>query len=187
MPNQRNSGTRVASTRITEITLAIGTHSSKSSYKVAGTRDELVKGFMRRNDDCQAINNNTIHYTIDCPYTAKDSDNEKRRVDFKSYCESLKGHWYQRHDGPDLLEALPDEEAVQQALAVPKRYPPKLPSSPKYDEDGAKVEWEPNGNGDVKEDDLKETHGQSRKSDGETRRVGFEEDDVKITFVEEEL
>ncbi len=103
---------------------------------------ELVKGFMRRNDDCQAINNNTIHYTIDCPYTAKDSDNEKRRVDFKSYCESLKGHWYQRHDGPDLLEALPDEEAVQQALAVPKRYPPKLPSSPKYDEDGAKVEWE---------------------------------------------
>ena len=137
---------------------------------------DLVAGVLRRNSDCVAINNSTARYVIDCPYTSNEANNEKRRVDFKDYCERSKGKWYLRDDGPDLLEA----NEIQQPLAVAEKDTPGIQSS---------LEHESIQREDIDEawayrvDNTKQNGGRK----GGRLEALLEEEDVTITFVAQDL
>lgn len=141
----------------------------------------LTNYFLERNPTCQAFNNKTLHYVLDCPYSGKSEDNKRQNQDFKDGCERQKGHWYLRHDGPDMVLAdeMVDENLLQSPLNIPERYPPKLPQSLKHMSEADCM---------GREDDVaKKSPQQGKDSHGWSRRVVFEEDGVKVIFVDEEF
>lgn len=146
---------------------------------------DLVDGVLKRNDDCTAINNKTLKYTIDCPYTPTNSENDKRLLDFKHTCTRLKGQWFPRDNGGSLLKV----DTMQQRLAIPGRYPPKFPSSLER----GNVVYEDVDEGWTSRVDhagkvgAKEAVYCSSTRNGGRKKAGYEEDDTPIAFVTEDL
>lgn len=68
-----------------------------------------------------AINNKTLPYTINCPYTPTKLENDKRLFDIQDSCKQLK---FLGDNGESLLKV----DTMQQRLAIPGRYAPKFPS-----------------------------------------------------------
>ncbi|KAL8923701.1 MAG: hypothetical protein Q9208_004453 [Pyrenodesmia sp. 3 TL-2023] len=151
----------------------------------------LADDFIKKHPRCEAINNATWSYLIDCPYSDNPDDNLKERGDFRSDCEHYKGVWYLRHDGPSpiLFQAHLNDEALQKTLSTPEQYHSRLSASVKHhnadpEEDVKRTAGEPSVGRERNSAKSIKQSGSSRH--GGSRRVVFEEDGVKVILVDED-
>ncbi|KAL8728121.1 MAG: hypothetical protein Q9166_005602 [cf. Caloplaca sp. 2 TL-2023] len=116
----------------------------------------------------------------------------RQRQNLKGDCENQKGHWYLRHDGPGpiLLQALSNEDTLQETLHMPGRYHPKLTSLAKHHDPDSKHDLsgplkQSKAVQNAKEIDIEAARYEDER--GGTRRVVFEENGIKVVFIDEEL
>ncbi|KAI4193927.1 MAG: hypothetical protein LQ346_003788 [Caloplaca aetnensis] len=147
----------------------------------------LADDFIKKNPQCQAINNATWPYQLDCPYSDNPKDNLKQRADFRSDCEHYKGEWFLRHDGPTprLSQDNLHKGLLQQPLSNPElRLSPSI-NHPDIEPE-KDVQWDAREPNSGREGNRANKVKQGHSSHEGSRRVVFEEDDVRVILVEED-
>ncbi|KAL8820832.1 MAG: hypothetical protein Q9223_001024 [Gallowayella weberi] len=146
----------------------------------------MAEKFIKQNPTCEIINNSTFAHLLLCPW-AGDKPRENQLQTFKDDCGGQKGIWYLRDDGPGplFLPALSEDDASQQTLGMPGRYPPKLPSSRKQHDCDSKHDAQLGPLKSKVDDDR--MHKGHQKPHAGTTRIVYEELGMRVTLVDEEL